>query len=422
MRSLCTVLSAIALVALCSCGGSRPPTTETHPATSAVNLTVHAPTRSGLPSVARVVVKVTGDEIEGTLVFELPYNPETCTASGTIQVPNGQDRFFHVQGLDASGTVIYEGRAGPIDIDPVRNDPITIELWLAEERGVATFRVNLLDAIPNAYRGIGKIRVCYGPFRDGQSPDAGIYPSEAQIREDLTLLKPLVAAVRTYGVTSGLEKIPAIAQELGIRCLAGAWIGRDRSANQRELQNLLAIARAGQAERIVVGSEVLLRSDLSKEELLDLIRQVKQQVSVPVSTGEVYQVWLQNADLADACDYLLVHVHPYWEGLPPEKAMERVETVYTQLSNAYPGKPIVLGECGWPSGGQVNGQAVPDPVSQRRFVRQLVEWARAHGVEVYLFEAFDERWKTAHEGEVGAHWGLFRSDRTTKPEIRKIWF
>lgn len=423
MRWMGNLLYLIALVVLCSCGGSHSPTTDPPPMTSPVRLNVNVPSRSGAPVVAKVVVKVTGDEIDGALVFELPYNAETHVASGTIQIPNGQDRFFLVQALDAEGKVLYEGQAGPVDIDPVRNEPVTVELWPPEQRtGVATFRLSLLDAIPNAYRGIGKIQVCYSPFRDGQSPDSGIYPSETEIREDLTLLKPSVTAVRTYGVTHGLERIPAIAKELGIRCLAGAWISADPNANQQEVHNLIAVAQAGQAEKVAVGSEVLLRHDLSKQELIVLVQQVKQQVSVPVSTGEVYQIWLDNPDLAEACDYLLVHVYPYWEGLPCERALERIQAALERLVSAYPGKPIVLGECGWPSEGQVKGQAVPDPVTQRRFVRQLVEWAKTRGVEVYLFEAFDERWKTAHEGAVGAHWGLFQSDRTMKPEVRKIWF
>jgi len=422
MRTIRLVLYTLSFTLLFGCGGSHSPRMVT-PQLTPFRLTVSVPHRQGLPSVTKVIVKVTGDEIDGALVFELPYNHETHTASGTIQVPNGQDRYFLIQALDANGKPVCEGKAGPIDIDPISNAPITVELWPSEERfGVATFSFNLLDAIPNAYRGIGRIRVCYSPFRDGQSPDSGIYPSEAQMREDLTLLKPLVIAVRSYGVTHGLEKIPAIAKELGIQCLAGAWIGRNASENQKELGNLVAIAQKGQAEKIAVGSEVLLRGDITKDELVALIRQVKQQVSVPVSTGEIYQIWLDNPDLVEVCDYLLVHIFPYWEGFPFEHALERVQAVYGKLRSAYPNKPIVLGEIGWPSEGQTYGQAKPDPVNQRRFVRQVVEWANTEGIEVYLFEAFDEKWKTTHEGAVGAHWGLLMSDRMVKPEIRKIWF
>lgn len=401
----------------CGGSGSHPP-----PSPGPVSLIINIPSRQGAPPVAKVVVKVTGPEIEGTLTYELPYDAENHQATGTLPVPNGIDRVFIVEALDAEGKVLYTGQT-LADVDPVQNDPLTLELWPSPERfGWTVWRFNLLDAIPNAYRGIGRIRVCYSPFRNGQSPHTGVYPSEEEIREDLTLLQPLVAAVRVYGATHGLERIPAIAKELGIACLAGAWIGKDSDANQQEVQNLIAIAQAGQAEKVAVGSEVLLRGDLTEAELIALIQQVKRQVSVPVSTGDIYQTWLDHPNLAEACDYLLVHIYPYWEGFPAEQALERIKAAYQRLKAAYPEKPLVLGEVGWPSGGQTNGQAVPDPVSQRRFARQVIEWAKSQGVEVYLFEAFDEQWKTADEGSVGAHWGLFLSDRTMKPEIRKVWF
>ncbi len=273
---------------------------------------------------------------------------------------------------------------------------------------------------PNDYPSIEQIKVCYGPFRDGQSPHTGIYPSEQQIQEDLSLVQPLVQAIRTYGTTHILKEIPRIAKEKGIDCLVGAWISRNTADNQNEIQNLIAIAQAGQAQKIAVGNEVLLRGDLTKEELIALIQQVKQAVSVPVSTGETYQIWLNNPDLAEVCDYLLVHIHPYWDGIPVEKAFEQIKTVYLQLKAIYPNKPIIIGEVGWPSDGQIREQAVPNPVNQRRIIQEVVEWSKANKVELYIFELFDEKWKIADEGPVGAHWGLFFSNRTIKPEIQKI--
>ncbi len=408
------------------CGRHDKPAGEPYPPppTSPVTIRVSLPPRQGMPTVARVVVKVSGPEIVGTLQWELAYNPQTNTASGTINVPNGIDRLFVVEALDAEGNVLYVGSTvADVEPPPTQNPPITLELWPPEDKfGWGLIQLDMSQAIPNAYLGIGRIRVCYGPFRDGQSPHTGIYPSEQQIQEDLSLVQPFVQAIRTYGTARILKEIPRIAKERGIACLAGAWISRNTADNQSEIQNLIAIAQAGQAQKIAVGNEVLLRGDLAKEELIALIQQVKQAVSVPVSTGEIYPTWLANPDLADACDYLLVHIHPYQEGIPVEESLERVESIYRQLRAAYPNKPIVIGEVGWPSDGQTEGQAVPNPVNQRRFVRQVVEWAKANGVEVYIFELFDEKWKIADEGPVGAHWGLFFSDRTMKPQIQKIWF
>jgi exo-beta-1,3-glucanase (GH17 family) len=55
---------------------------------------------------------------------------------------------------------------------------------------------------------------------------AGSTVPEAQIRADLTAIAAQAKAVRTYGSTQGLERVPEIAAELGLKVTLGAWIGR----------------------------------------------------------------------------------------------------------------------------------------------------------------------------------------------------
>ena len=43
---------------------------------------------------------------------------------------------------------------------------------------------------------------------------------------------------------------------------------------------------------------------------------MKREVRVPVTTAEVWDVWLDHPELASAVDYLAVHILPYWEGMP----------------------------------------------------------------------------------------------------------
>ena len=43
-----------------------------------------------------------------------------------------------------------------------------------------------------------------------------------------------------------------------------------------------------------------------------------QGVRQPVSTAEPWHVWLAHPELAQAVDYITIHLLPYWEGLPVE--------------------------------------------------------------------------------------------------------
>ena len=44
--------------------------------------------------------------------------------------------------------------------------------------------------------------ICYSGYRDGQGPGAA-EPNEAQVREDLVLLKKFTHEIRTYGTGKG---------------------------------------------------------------------------------------------------------------------------------------------------------------------------------------------------------------------------
>ena len=76
--------------------------------------------------------------------------------------------------------------------------------------------------------------VSYAPFGGSAHPDTGQLAQEAQIRSDLRKLSPLTRSVRTYSSTGGVELVPRIANEFGLRVTAGAWIDKFADRNERE--------------------------------------------------------------------------------------------------------------------------------------------------------------------------------------------
>src|ERR1700732_4892421 len=59
--------------------------------------------------------------------------------------------------------------------------------------------------------------VSYSPYARSQDPDVGDRPTAAQIRTDLELVAPYARAIRTYSSTGGVEQVPGIAAELGLK-------------------------------------------------------------------------------------------------------------------------------------------------------------------------------------------------------------
>ena len=252
------------------------------------------------------------------------------------------------------------------------------------------------------------------PNQDGQVDET----TEAQIRSDIEAIAPHTRMIRTYGSTDGLELVPGIAAEYGLRMTLGAWIDQREDHNEEEIESAIALAKEHRnIESIIVGNETIYRDRLDEDEtvqdLIAKIQRVKRSVSVPVSTAEVWDIWLDHPELASAVDYLAVHILPYWEGLPSEVAVDHAMKVYQQLREAYPGKHIVIAEFGWPSAGMNRKDAVPGKLAQAQVIRDFVTRADAMGIDYSIVEAFDQPWKT-FEGSVGPYWGLFNADREPK--------
>src|SRR5271169_1468138 len=256
--------------------------------------------------------------------------------------------------------------------------------------------------------------VSYSPFKDSAHPDYGPRPTVEQIRADLKAIAPYTRAIRTYSSTGGGELVPPIAAEFGLKVTVGAWIDKTKDRNEREIRSALDLARRNSnVNAIVVGNETMLRNETSAEDLIKLIQRVKRSSPVPVTTGEIWTVWIDHPELASAVDLIAAHILPYWEGFDVSQAVDQTIEFYDKLRRAHPGKRIVIAEFGWPSAGYNFHDANPGRMEQAAVIRDFVHRAEAYGIDYNIVEAIDQPWKT-FEGGVGPYWGLFDASREAK--------
>ena len=330
----------------------------------------------------------------------------------------------------------------------------------------------------------------YAPFEGITNPDdASQRPTAAQIRKDLATIAPYTESIRTYSSTGGLEQIPQIAAEFGLRVTLGIWLDEDVVRNEREIRAAIDLARRhSNVKAIIVGNETTLRGSLVRERtslspevyndkangktalreerktdeaaiakeaketgravadvrlernvdvLLKIIARVKRQVSVPVTTGETWDIWLgqdkrldtvyqgdalraaeqKRIDiayrLAASVDFIAAHILPYWDRTTAPQAVEHTLEVYNKLRKMHEGKRIVIAEFGWPSGGYNRQESEPGRMEQATITREFVSRAEGLGIDYNVIEAFDQPWKN-FEGSVGSYWGLFDATRTAK--------
>jgi len=255
--------------------------------------------------------------------------------------------------------------------------------------------------------------ISFSPYIDGQSPGTEI--GAQQIRERLSIIQPYTRWIRSFSCIEGNQQIPRIAHENGLKTMVGVGLSEHLDDNEIELANGIEIARAGDVDILAVGNEVLLRGDLTDDQVIEYIERAKQAApGVPVGYVDAYFLFENHPRVAEACDLLLVNCYPFWESCPAEYALLYMKEMYRRATRAAGGKRVVISETGWPTIGTSFGTAVPSYENALNYFIQTYQWAAEEGIEIFYFSSFDESWKVGDEGDVGAYWGLWDKDGNLK--------
>lgn len=260
----------------------------------------------------------------------------------------------------------------------------------------------------------------FSPYMDGQTPLEKSKITDEQIRTRMSIISPYTEWIRVFSCTDGNELIPKIAKELGHKTMVGGWLDDNKEMNAEEIARLIKVGKAGDADIIAVGNEVMLRGDLTEDELLGYLKQVKEALpEVTIGYVDAYYIFNEYPRIVEACDVILANCYPFWEKCPIDVSVDYMKHMYSRAQEAAKGKPVVISETGWPNEGEAYGGAVPSYENAMKYFVGTYEWAKADGVEVIYFSSFDEEWKVHHEGECGAYWGIWDKDNQYKFESDK---
>src|SRR5579871_1345526 len=259
----------------------------------------------------------------------------------------------------------------------------------------------------------------FSPFRLGEDPTRHVMPTDGEIDADLKLLTGKVKAVRTYSDDGSLGDVPQLAERHGINVAVGVWIDDHREKNERELAKAVELAKAHtNVMRVFIGNEVLLRGDVPLKELEGYLDRARDAIGQPVGTAEPWQLWLTHPELAQHVDFIGIHLLPYWEGVAVDAAVDYSLAQFHQVQKAFPGKPVVIAEVGWPSHGRTRESAVASDANEALFLRQFLQRAEREQIIYYIMEAFDQPWKAYMEGSPGSYWGVYDVNRHPKFAFR----
>ena len=255
--------------------------------------------------------------------------------------------------------------------------------------------------------------ICFSAYSEGESP--GHILTETQVRKRMDIIRPYTKWVRSFSCIEGNELIPKVAKDYGIKTLVGAWLGSDKALNEKEISNLIKLAKDGLVDIAAVGNEVMYRGDLSEEELLEYIHRVKQAIpDIPVGYVDAYYEFSARPKITEACDVILANCYPFWEGCHIDYSLIYMKEMFHQAAHSGQGKRVIITETGWPSeGGSLKASEAGYENAMTYFINAQ-KWSAQENIEMFYFASFDESWKVDSEGDVGAYWGIWDKNEKLK--------
>lgn len=250
----------------------------------------------------------------------------------------------------------------------------------------------------------------YSPYTSsGGCKDAGSVASDIAI-----IASKGFSTVRLYSTDcGGLANVASAASQHGISLIIGIYI--DKGGIQAAAPQVKDITEHfggnyGMVEMVVVGNEAIFNHFATAGDLAAFISQVKSTLKAagyngPITTTEPMSTLAGvTSIICPVIDVVAANIHPFFNSdIAASQAGQFVAKSLQDLAGYCPGKPEVFNlETGWPSQGQVNGQAVPGSSQQAQALKSIVA---AAGSKSAVFSFVDDLWKGEGEFGVERSWG-----------------
>ena len=228
----------------------------------------------------------------------------------------------------------------------------------------------------------------YGPYHlAGEAPGSNI--PDSQFIADLTQMAPKFSYIKTYGADSVLARIvPLISQNnINLKVAVGIYessAGRnDPNGTNAQIQTAISLAQQypNIVNMVVVGNECIAgeapstSTPVSLSTLITDLNTVKAALpNTIVTTCLTYQAGIDlggsTSPLLPAVDNVMINVYPFYGGMAISDALDNLKNAYSLFSKY--GKPVWVGETGWPSAGDAIGEAVPSVDNEKTYISAVL--------------------------------------------------
>lgn len=276
-------------------------------------------------------------------------------------------------------------------------------------------------------------------FALGDKKTDGTCKKQADYAADFKAISTVSSLVRIYAASdcdTAANILPA-AKAAGFKVILGIWPDTDESYKADKAAVVTyAPQYADQVYAITVGSETMYRGNFTGDELLAKIQDTKSAVGSKFKVGTAdswnkYQDGTADPLIKGGVDILLCNAFSYWQGQTIQNAtasffddiMQAFGHIQSVAGSVTSGPELWVGETGWPTQGNKYQNAQPSTDNAQTYWSQAICGITDWGVNVFMFEAFDELWKPDSVGQDGSvadekHWGAWDGSRTAKYSLK----
>ncbi|KAI9778489.1 MAG: hypothetical protein M1835_004916 [Candelina submexicana] len=216
--------------------------------------------------------------------------------------------------------------------------------------------------------------------------------------------------VRLYGTDCNqVANILPIAKAKGMKIFAGVF---DLKQVSSEVQTIINAGKDSwdTFDTISIGNEIVQKGG-SPDLVTGAISTARAMLSKAGYKGNVVTVdtagsHLDHPELCQASDYCAVNCHAFFDQHTVAKDAGKFVLGQAQSVASKSGKRVVITETGWPKQGTSgNGLAMP---GTQNHIDAISSIKQAFSSDLFLFSAFDEKWKPDDDKTCGAEkfWGL----------------